>query len=160
VVGSSGSVVASEVHADLGERAKQNLAEYADVTVEIGEEGGAPFDPGECDAMLINAGMTHPLPLWLDRLREGGRLVVPLTTTMKPGAGTGVMAKIVRSGERFSSEAISGVGIFSAVGLRDPSLEETIQAAVKSKKLSGMKSVRRDAHDQPRRASCTRRAPV
>jgi hypothetical protein len=57
------------------------------------------------------------------------------------------MAKIVRSGQRFSAESISGVGIFSAVGLRDPSLQETIQAAIKSQRLSGMKSVRRDAHD-------------
>ena len=27
--------------------------------------------------MLINAGVTHPHALWLERLREGGRLVLP-----------------------------------------------------------------------------------
>jgi protein-L-isoaspartate(D-aspartate) O-methyltransferase len=74
VVGIGGSIVGSEVHAELGARASENLAEYANVRVEISEGNHEPFDPGDCDAMLINAGMTHPLPLWLDRMREGGRL--------------------------------------------------------------------------------------
>jgi protein-L-isoaspartate(D-aspartate) O-methyltransferase len=157
VVGKGGSVVASEVHAELGSRAKKNLAEYANVRVEISEPSGVPFDPGECDAMLINAGMTHPLPIWLDRLRDGGRLVVPLTMTVKSGIGSGVMAKIVRSSERFSAETLGGVGIFSAVGLRDRNLEEAIAAAINSQKLSGMKSVRRDAHEATE--SCILHAP-
>ncbi len=146
-VGGTGSVTATEVHPELGERARENLAAYANISVTIGEAGAAPFDPDDCDAMLINAGMTHPLPLWLDRLREGGRLVVPLTMAVKHGSGSGVMAKIVRTDERFSAEAISGVGIFSAVGLRDASLERAMAAAVESQKLPGMKSVRRDPHE-------------
>ena len=147
VVGTTGSVVGSEVHAELGARAKGNLAGYKNVSVEIGEENAAPFDPGECDAIFVNAGMTHILPMWLDRLREGGRMLVPLTASVTAGSGHGVMAKIVRSGGLFSAESIGGVGIFSAVGLRDESFEESIQAAIKSQKLSGMKSVRRDTHE-------------
>ena len=117
------------------------------MTVEIGEDNAAPFDPGECDAIFINAGMTHLLPMWLDRLREGGRMLVPLTASVTPGSGHGVMAKIVRSDGLFSADTTGGVGIFSAVGLRDASFEESIQAAIKSQKLSDMKSVRRDAHE-------------
>ncbi len=112
VVGSKGSVVASEVHAELGVRARENLAEYPNVKVEISEADCAPYDPGDCDAMFINAGMTHPLLMWLDRLQEGGRIVVPLTMTTASGFGSGVMAKILRSGEQFSAEAIGGVGQF------------------------------------------------
>jgi len=48
---------------------------------------GATIDPGECDAMLINAGVTHPNVLWLDRQRESGRLVVPLTMAATPKLG-------------------------------------------------------------------------
>ena len=147
VVGSSGSVVASEVHSELGARARENLTRYANVKVEIGEAEGPPFDPGDCDAIFINAGMTHPLPMWLDRLRDGGRLVMPLTMATPGGGGFGAMAKIVRSGDQFSAEMISPVGIFSAVGLRDPNLEPAIQAAIKAQKLSKMKSIRRDAHE-------------
>jgi protein-L-isoaspartate(D-aspartate) O-methyltransferase len=147
VVGGQGSVVGSEVHAELGARAMENLAAYANVKVEIGEAGCAPFDPGECDAMLINAGMTHPLPIWLDRLRDGGRMVVPLTMSVASGGGYGTMAKIIRSGEHFSAETIGGVGIFSAIGLRDAALEGPIKEAIQSNKLAGLKSVRRDPHD-------------
>jgi protein-L-isoaspartate(D-aspartate) O-methyltransferase len=135
------------VHSELGARARENLTGYANVTVEINESGCTPFDPGECDAMFINAGMTHPLPMWLDRLRKGGRMVVPLTMTTVPGIGFGTMAKISRTGEHFSAETIGAVGIFSAIGLRDASLEQAIETAIKSHKLSGMKSVRRDAHE-------------
>jgi protein-L-isoaspartate(D-aspartate) O-methyltransferase len=147
VVGASGSVIGSEVHAELGARAKDNLAGYRNVTVEVGEDNAAPFDPGDCDAIFVNAGMTHILPMWLDRLREGGHMLVPLTASVAHGSGHGLMAKIVRSGEHFSAETIGGVGIFSAIGLRDASLEQAIETAIKSQKLSGMKSVRRDAHE-------------
>jgi protein-L-isoaspartate(D-aspartate) O-methyltransferase len=147
VVGSGGSVVGSDVHSELGARARENLSGYANVKVEINESGCAPFDPGECDAMLINAGMTHPLTMWLDRLREGGRMVVPLTTAGASGSGYGTMAKIVRSGDHFSAEAVGGVSIFSAIGLRDSSLEQAIETAIKAQTLSGMKSVRRDTHE-------------
>ncbi len=83
VVGATGTVVASEVHPELGLAAQKNLSDRANVTVHKGD--GTQFDPGECDAMLINAGMTHPLPLWLDRLRLGGRLLLPITGSMAPG---------------------------------------------------------------------------
>ncbi len=46
--------------------------------------------------MLINAGVTHPQPIWLDRLREGGRLVMPLTIAISPTIGQGIMLKFVR----------------------------------------------------------------
>jgi hypothetical protein len=51
--------------------------------------------------MLINAGVAHPLPLWLDRLTEGGRLVLPLTARITPGLGVGFMTKIVCKGACF-----------------------------------------------------------
>ena len=53
VVGREGSVIASEVRADLATRAQENLRGYPNVTVHAGD--GAIFDPGACDAMLINA---------------------------------------------------------------------------------------------------------
>ena len=36
---------------------------------------------GPADAILINAGATHPRSIWLDSLRTGGRLLLPLTVT-------------------------------------------------------------------------------
>ena len=76
VVGPGGRDVGLELQPELAERAQQNLASYRQVKVEPGD--GAVFDPGECDAVLINCGVTHPQGIWLDRLCEGGRLVVRL----------------------------------------------------------------------------------
>jgi protein-L-isoaspartate O-methyltransferase len=69
--------------------------------VAVHEGDGAAFDPDACDAMLINAGVTHPHRPWLERLRVGGRLVLPLTiATAGTTLGNGVMARIVRKEER------------------------------------------------------------
>jgi protein-L-isoaspartate(D-aspartate) O-methyltransferase len=141
MVGAGGSVVGSEVHPELAARAKENLSCYPNVTVHV----GAQFDPGVCDAMLINAGVTHPHPLWLERLREGGRLVLPLTMTATPTVGVGIMAKITRQGGAFSAELVSPVGIFSCTSVRDPQLEPLLAKALASRSLLKLKSVRLDA---------------
>ena len=52
--------------------------------------------------ILVNCGVTHPQPIWLDRLREGGRLVVPFTAAMSLSIGQGVMFKIVRTGAAYA----------------------------------------------------------
>jgi protein-L-isoaspartate(D-aspartate) O-methyltransferase len=145
VVGPSGSVVGLELQSELAERAKKNLAAYAHVTLATGD--GATFDPGERDAMLVNAGVTHPRTLWLDRLREGGRLVVPFTLAMNATVGQGVMTKIVRERGGYSAELVSPLAIFSGGSMRDPELEPRMLKALTSGGLLKLKSVRRDAHE-------------
>ncbi|MFZ0770991.1 MAG: rRNA adenine N-6-methyltransferase family protein [Candidatus Sulfotelmatobacter sp.] len=144
IVGPDGSIVAAEVNSDLAARAKHNLSSYPNVTVVAGD--GATFDPGECDAILVNAGVTHPRPQWLDRLREGGRLVVPLTMKTTPTLGIGVMTKIVRRGSKFSAEIVTSLAIYSCTSARDAQLEPLLKAAMTSGALMKMKSVRRDPH--------------
>lgn len=146
MVGSDGNVVASEVNPRLATRAKDNLSSRPNVTVHAGD--GAVFDPGDCDAMLINAGVTHPLPLWLDRLREGGRLVVPLTMAATATIGVGVMARIVRERNGFSAQPVTALAIYSCTSARDPQLEPLVKAAISNGALMKMKSLRRDAHEQ------------
>jgi protein-L-isoaspartate(D-aspartate) O-methyltransferase len=145
VVGTKGTVVGSEVNSQLAARAKENLSSYPNVAVHTGD--GAVFDPGPCDAMLINAGATHPLSLWLDRLNDGGRLVVPLTMAIKPTTGVGVMAKIVRRNGKFSAQAETSVAIYSCTSARDADREALIRAALTNGRLMKMKSIRRDLHE-------------
>jgi protein-L-isoaspartate(D-aspartate) O-methyltransferase len=147
VVGAGGSVVGSEVHSELAARAKENLSGYPYVSVHTGD--GAQFDPGACDAMLINAGVTHPHQLWLERLREGGRLVLPITMTLAPmpTVGAGIMAKITRRGSAFSAEFVSPVAIFSCSSVRDPQLEAPLAKALSSRAVLKLKSIRVDAHE-------------
>ena len=146
VVGPTGSVVASEIDGGLAERAATNLADYANVTVHRGD--GAEFDPGECDAILVNAGVTHPHLRWLERLKGGGRMVLPITATM-PGtaSGQGVVARMVREGEKFAARAITLVAIYSCASARDPQLEAQLAKALGKGMLLRMKSVRVDRHE-------------
>ena len=146
VVGLTGSVVASEVDASLADRAARNLAAYSNVTVHAAD--GASLDPGPCDAIFINAGVTHPHPLWLDRLAEGGRLLLPLTIPMAPALGKGVIAKIVRHDSRFSATIASFVAIYNCTSARDPQLEPLLGKAMTTGGLFKLKSLRRDPHDQ------------
>jgi len=146
MVGAQGSVVASEVSPQLAERAKNNLSVYPNVTVHVGD--GVAFDPGACAGILVNAGVTHPLPLWLDRLRESGRLVLPLTMNVAPNRGMGLMIQIIRDRDRFSAQIVSSVGIYSCTSARDPEREPLLKASMTNGALLKMKSLRRDRHEQ------------
>ncbi len=145
VVGPTGSVVALELQPDLAARAKENLASYANVTVHHGD--GATFDPGPCDAMFVNCGVTHPQMIWLERLRPLGRLVVPFTMAVNPQTGQGVMTKIVREPAGYSAAMVTVTGIFSGVSLRDPALEPSMKKALQTGGLLMLKSIRRDPHE-------------
>jgi protein-L-isoaspartate(D-aspartate) O-methyltransferase len=145
VVGPSGSVVGLELQPELAARAKENLAGHENVTVEAGD--GAEFDPGECDAILVNCGVTHPRAKWLERLREGGRLVVPFTLAVNATIGQGVMTKITRSNGRYATELVTPVAIYSGGSLRDAALEPQLLKGLTTGGLLKLKSVRRDAHD-------------
>lgn len=144
VVGAHGRVVASEVDSGLAERAAGNLSGYANVEVHSGD--GAALDPGECNAMLINAGVTHPHPLWLDRLCMGGRIILPLTVPMGPTLGKGVMAKITREPGGFSARVVTFVAIYSCASVRDPQIEPLLGKAMVGGTLMKIRSLRRDVH--------------
>lgn len=145
VVGPGGSVIGLELQPELAARAKENLAAYANVTVGAGD--GSEFDPGECDAILVNCGVTHPQTKWLERLREGGRLVVPFTMTMNAPIGQGVMTQITRSNKKYAAAMVSPIAIYSGGNLRDAALEPQILKGLTTGGLLKLKSVRRDAHE-------------
>ncbi|HEY7387649.1 MAG TPA: methyltransferase domain-containing protein [Bryobacteraceae bacterium] len=146
VTGPGGRVVACDVDADLAARAKENLAQYANVTVHA--VNGVEFDPGPCDVMLINAGVTLPLPAWLDRLAEGGRMAVPLTIPMGPPTiGKGMVAKITRRNGTFAASILTYVMIYSCVGARDPQLEPALGKAMGTGTLMKLTSLRREPHE-------------
>jgi protein-L-isoaspartate(D-aspartate) O-methyltransferase len=153
-VGPTGTVIASEVDSGLAARARENLAAYANVTVHAGD--GAKIDPGICDAIFINAGVTHPDPMWLDRLSDGGRLVLPITAGMgRPGFGAGVVVRVVQEKVRdqarpernFSAGILAQAAIYHCTSTRDPEMEQVIAKAFRSPALTKIRSLRRDPHD-------------
>ena len=145
VVGPGGSIVATEIDSDLAARARENLWDYGNVQVHSVD--GGEFDPGECDAMLINAGVTHPHPLWLDRLRDGGRLVLPITLATSETLGAGLMMRIVRRSDRFSAHGVTPVGIYSCKSVRDPELEPLVRSALMNQSLLKVQSLRLEPHE-------------
>jgi len=156
VVGPGGNVIGSEVHPGLAARARENLTPYPNVTVYAGD--GTAFDPGVRDAILVNAGCTHPQPAWLHALRDGGRLVLPLTISVNPTLGQGPMVRITRRGDAFAAEIVTFVAIFSCTSMRDPQLEPLLMKALTNKSLLKIKSVRLDPHDAEE--TCSVHGPV
>jgi protein-L-isoaspartate(D-aspartate) O-methyltransferase len=153
VVGPTGRVVAVEADEVLAGEARTCLSDMPNVDVVHGD-GTAPAGP--FDAILVNAGVTHPDESWLDSLAPGGRLLVPLTVAM-PGMGAtigkGVMLSIARrqSGE-FLPDVISFVAIYSAIGLRDAAIEAELGQALRRTSFPNLTRLRRDSH--PRTDAC------
>jgi protein-L-isoaspartate(D-aspartate) O-methyltransferase len=94
-----------------------------------------PFDPA--DVIYVNAGATHPADVWLDRLNEGGRLILPLTAkkTLQPGttdpiARHGAVFRIERMGDQYLANWISAVGVYPCEGGRDDASEAALDAAL------------------------------
>lgn len=128
-VGAGGRVVAVEYEAHLAERARANLAPWPQVTVVHGD--GRTHDPGfDLDCIAVCAGSTHPAPLWLDRLADGGVLVMPLTGRH----GWGFVLRVERRGETFAASSVSGVGIYPCAGGRDGAAEVHLQTVLEGLK--------------------------
>jgi protein-L-isoaspartate(D-aspartate) O-methyltransferase len=113
MVGPAGRVVAVEHDHELAARAHDNLAPWPQVKVAAGD--GRTHDPGEVDAVVVFAGSTHPGPLWLDRLAEGGRLIMPLTSENR----LGFLLRAIRHDAEFEAASIGRVGIYPCFGGRD-----------------------------------------
>jgi len=119
LAGRSGKVTAIEYDPELAARSVRNLAELRNVNVVNGD--GTKADFAAADVIYINAGATHPLPHWLDRLAEGGRLILPLTEAGFPMGDIrhGAVFRIERRGDEYLASRISGVAIFPCAGARD-----------------------------------------
>jgi len=114
--------------------AKQVIAAAGDADrVRVVQGDGSRVDFAEADVIFVNAGATRPADLWLDRLRDGGRLILPLTAAdfLAGDHGRGAVFKIVRcGGNEFSARRISGVAIFPCAGMRDAASEAAFAAAL------------------------------
>ena len=148
VVGASGSLVALEIDENLAVNAQKNLSTLSWVSARSGD-GAAVAGP--FDAILVHAGVTHPLDAWLDALTPGGRLLVPLTVTF-PGMGSlgkGVIVVVERSadGSAFRADVSSFVAIYSAVGLRDEQAGEQLGQAMRRTSFPNLTRLRRDLHE-------------
>jgi protein-L-isoaspartate(D-aspartate) O-methyltransferase len=138
-VGTTGKVTAIEFDPGLAERARANLSALSHVRVVQGDGSEADFDPA--DVIYVNAGATRPADRWLDGLKEGGRLILPLTTDQGFIAGSsistaqlsidrrGAVFLIERRGGDYPAKWLSPVAIFPCEGMRDAASEAALAAA-------------------------------
>jgi protein-L-isoaspartate(D-aspartate) O-methyltransferase len=146
LVGREGHVVGAEIDPDLVAMARRSLQRFTNVSIHEGD--GFAFDPGPMNAMLVNAGTTHLLPLWLERLRPGGRLLVPITFA-PPGSSTSTGFMLLVSEEQgdWRARATGPVAIFASEAGRSPELNERLKVLLPQGAWRNLKRVRREAHE-------------
>ena len=147
-VGPTGRVVAIDVDEPLAAAALRNLAALPHVEVRLGDGSNIGDDP--FDAILINAGVTHPQATWLDQLVVGGRMILPLTATM-PAMGTigkGPLLSLIKRETDFEAGLVTVVAIYSAIGLRDAAMNERVGKTLLRRQYPAVKRLRRDPHDE------------
>jgi protein-L-isoaspartate(D-aspartate) O-methyltransferase len=149
-VGTAGRVLAFEADDALADQARRNLASMP--WVEVRADGASEPSGEAFDAILVNAGVTHPLDAWLDALSPAGRMILPLTAAMEPmgNIGKGLVFLLVKDSNGSFSAGVTGfVAIYSAVGLRDESLNAHIGRKMMEgpQQWSAVTRLRRDPHE-------------
>ena len=78
LVGAGGRVVSVEIEPDLAADAAGALAGVAEVEVHTADGAGGWPAAAPYDRVIVTCAATDLAPAWLEQLRDGGRLVVPL----------------------------------------------------------------------------------
>jgi protein-L-isoaspartate(D-aspartate) O-methyltransferase len=146
VVGPGGRVTAAEIDPALSLRARENLARYPNVQVVEGDGGGV--DTGARDAILINAGVTHPTESWLESIRIGGTLVLPITIDVgMPNIGKGFALRVSRLASGYAARFLPmPVMIYSCTSVRDPQIASAFGQRFMSGAFGSVRSLRVEPH--------------
>lgn len=140
LVGPSGSVLALEIVEELALRAANNLRDSRNVAVlhRSGAEGPIPA----CDVIYVNAGATGIPAAWLDAVRIGGRLLLPLT----PREGQGGMLLLTRvSADAYRARFIYQVTFVPCIGARDEAAAVRLGDAFRAGDMASVRSLHRTA---------------
>ena len=151
LVGSAGRVTGIEFDPALAARARANFTAWPNVEILAGDGATVPFAPA--DVIYVNAGATRPAEAWLDGLKDGGRLILPLTVSRVAGPGgamaaanVGGVLRIARQGGDYAATWISPVTIFPCAGNRDEVAERVLAEAMGKSETRQVTRLRRDAH--------------
>jgi protein-L-isoaspartate(D-aspartate) O-methyltransferase len=150
LVGPAGRVTAIEADAALAARAAANLRPWPWVASVPGDGVTLAFDPA--DRIYVNAGVTHPIASWLDRLTNGGRIILPLSAApprdpLDPAnvRRAGAVFLIGRQGERYSARWISPVAIYACASARDDAAAGALSDALERGGAERVRGLRRGA---------------
>ncbi len=137
LVGADGRVEAFEIVAALAARAAACLADlpWVHVAARSGTEGALPAS----DIIYVSAAAAAPARIWLDALREGGRLLFPLA----PAGSSGGMLLVQREGERLPAQFLPWrVSFIACEGAQDGEAGERLRAAFAGGDMGSVRSLR------------------
>jgi protein-L-isoaspartate(D-aspartate) O-methyltransferase len=144
VVGKTGRVTAIEVDPVLANQLDKNLSDFPQVESVQANGTDYPFEPA--DVIYVNAGVTHPEQNWLNRLRPGGRMILPLT---EMGLNRyGGMLWIKRYAEAYAARFLSSLRIYPCAGARDERAEALLAEAFERGGYEEVRSLRCDCHER------------
>lgn len=127
IVGPGGRVEAIELDPALARRAQTNLQAWPWADVRHGNgvdvSGGTP-----ADAIIVFAGATHPPRNWLNRLRTGGKMLLPLTAA----DGWGFLLHLEKTEAGIAATSLGRCGFFPCDGARLPEEERRLAEALSS----------------------------
>jgi protein-L-isoaspartate(D-aspartate) O-methyltransferase len=148
IVGPSGMVHGIEIDPALARTARNNLDPWPWASVHEGN--GSSELPSNVDVVVVHAGSSHILDVWLDVLANDGRLLVPLTVAMPDISNTGskgMVLVITRDGDNWRARFTSSVVIYSLQGIRDETAGQTLAKAMMSGSYMKVRRLRRDKHE-------------
>lgn len=125
LVGAEGRVVAYEVEEALAHRAAASLASVAQVDVRPGDATQATGLP-DIDVVVVCAGVTLVPARWLDKLADGGRMMLPFTGQQ----GGGLLLYLHRKGDRFPIRSLGPCGFYPCAGARRADEEQALTVAL------------------------------
>jgi protein-L-isoaspartate(D-aspartate) O-methyltransferase len=124
----NGWVTGIEYEPHLAAAAARSLADRPNVEVLAGDAHELVTEPA--DVIVASCGLDAVPIRWVRLLRDGGRLLVPLTVpSALPGIGAGAMLLVTRAGERFPAEFVGGTMIYHDKGGRSDAAGERLAAA-------------------------------
>jgi protein-L-isoaspartate(D-aspartate) O-methyltransferase len=149
LVGPEGMVCGYEIVPELAKRARDNLRDYRHVLVDCssGAEGELP----SADVVYVSAGATEPMAAWLDALREGGRLIFPLTPEV--GMGGMLLVTKLRNGE-FDARFVSSAQFIPCLGARDTETAVRVAEAFQRGDQSKVRRLHRGRQPEAKQCWC------
>ena len=137
LVGQDGAVETFEVEPELAARCLRNLANRSNVQVRVRSALSPPLEPA--DVIYVCAGLPFVPALWLDALRPGGRLILPLT----PGTEWGAMLKVTRYGRGYAAAFVVPAVFIPCVATAESDAIDALTAAFGRGDSEAVRSLRR-----------------
>ncbi len=147
LVGENGRVTAAEIDADLLAQARQNLAGLQNVVV-VGEAQAVTLSA--VDVIFSSAGLSTIPQHWIDMLRPGGRMLLPLTGAFD--SGHIFLFRKTDDAAWLAARQCTFMRFYPCVGMRDVADMQALDQALADPRVEAVRWLRLDPH--ARDANC------